>query len=62
MEKKENRGGKREGAGRTGLGEGHKRYTLVLKIEDIEKIEGNRNAFVREAIAEKLNKVEDNLI
>lgn len=61
MKKKSKRGGKREGAGRKGLGEGYKRYTVVLNIEAVERIEGNRNEFIREAIEEKLSKLKDSL-
>lgn len=58
---KPKRGGKREGAGRKGLGEGHKRYTVILNIEDVDKIDGNRNEFIRRAIAEKLSQIEKNI-
>jgi hypothetical protein len=54
---KPKRGGKREGAGRKGLGEGHKRYTVILNIEDVARIEGNRNEFIRQAVEEKLSRM-----
>jgi hypothetical protein len=49
-----NRGGKRNGAGRKPLFKKSSSVTLKIEDSDIERIPGNKNQFIRDAIKEKL--------